>query len=88
MSYAKPVEGYEDNSKLAELNGLFDAVCEEIEERQNYLEEIDALGIADDAEMKKTRARIKKEITERVAELQKINKLIKLERQSSDKNSK
>jgi superfamily I DNA and RNA helicase len=86
VSYAKPVQGYEDNQKLSELNGLFDAVCEEIEERQNYLEEIDQLGLTEDPQMKNNRARIKREITERVAELQKINKLIKLEREGSSKN--
>ena len=86
VSYAKPVEGFEENKKLSELNGLFDAVCEEIEERQNYLEEIESLGLAEDVEMKKNRIRIKKEITERVAELQKINKMIKIERQNASKN--
>jgi uncharacterized protein YdcH (DUF465 family) len=33
------------------------------------LEEIESLGLAEDVEMKKNRIRIKKEITERVAEL-------------------
>jgi hypothetical protein len=33
ISYAKPVQGFEQNKKLSELNGLFDAVCEEIEDR-------------------------------------------------------
>lgn len=65
------------NQKLRELNGLFDAVCEEIEERQQYLKEIEELDMED------TRERVKKEIVERVAELQKINGLIKKERQEN-----
>jgi hypothetical protein len=72
-NYMKKEEGM-TNTKLMELNGLFDAVCEEIEERQNYLKEIDHL------EMEDTKSRVKQEIVERVAELQKINKLIKIER--------
>ena len=80
ISYAKPVQGFEQNKKLSELNGLFDAVCEEIEDRQKYLEEIEGLGIADDNEMKRNRKRIKDEITDRVAELQKLNTMIKQER--------
>lgn len=81
--YSKPVEGQENNRKLAELNGLFDAVCEEIEERQKYLEEIETLGLEDDARMKQNKGRIKNEITDRVAELQKINALIKKEKANS-----
>lgn len=78
--YSKPVRGHENNRRLAELNGLFDAVCEEIEERQKYLEDVESLGLEEDAKMKQTKSRIKNEITERVAELQKINSLIKKEK--------
>lgn len=81
--YSKPVEGQENNRKLAELNGLFDAVCEEIEERQKYLEDIETLGLEEDVKMKQNKLRIKNEITERVAELQKINALIKKEKARS-----
>lgn len=65
------------NSKLRELNGLFDAVCEEIEERQNYLKDIEGLDMED------TKKRVKKEIVERVSELQRINVLIKKEREEN-----
>lgn len=83
VDYAKPVTGHEGNKKLAELNGLFDAVCEEIEERQNYLEDIEKLGLKDDPKIKQNKIRIKNEITDRVAELQKINALIKKEKAGS-----
>lgn len=65
------------NPKLRELNGLFDAVCAEIEERQTYLKEIELL------DMPEMKDKVKKEIVERVSELQKINKLIKKEREEN-----
>ena len=65
------------NPRLRELNGLFDAVCAEIEERQEYLQEVEMLDMED------TKSRIKQEIADRVAELQKINRLIKKEREQN-----
>ena len=56
----------EDN----ELSELFGKVVKEIEERQKYLEDISAF------KKPELKARIKKEIIERVAELEKINKLL------------
>lgn len=48
---------------IVELNVLFDAIVREIEERQEFLEEIEAL---DEPQLKE---RIKAEIIERVSEL-------------------
>ncbi len=53
-----------------ELNDLFDKVVEEIQERQKFLKELEGV---DSPELKTT---VKKEIVERVGELQKITKLI------------
>ena len=49
---------------------------EEIEERQKYLDEIESL------DMKAAKEKVKKEIVDRVAELQKITKMIKDEKRS------
>ena len=53
-----------------ELEDLFDSVVEEIEERQDYLEQVMAMGGKKDVEK-----RLKNEIVERIAELQKIREL-------------
>lgn len=63
-----------ESEHLAELDDLFDAVMQEIEERQNYLAEIQDLDMEDSKE------KVKQEIVSRVAELQKINKMIKTEK--------
>jgi len=68
-----------NNPKLRELTGIFDAVVEEIEERQQYLAEIEHL------DMKEAKERVKSEIVGRVAELQNINKMIKEERSKNGK---
>lgn len=62
-----PVKKFEDQGE--ELREIFDQVMGEIEERQAYLEEI---GPLDEPKLKE---RIKKEIIERVSELQKITKM-------------
>ena len=67
-------EGKYETSELNQLNDLFDDVIKEVEERQKYLEEIDHL------DMEPTKEKIKQEISSRVAELQKINKMIKDEK--------
>ena len=54
-----------------ELNDLFDQIVAEIDERQKYLESIEHL---DEPKLKQ---KIKKEMIERVAELQKITELKK-----------
>lgn len=59
---------------LGELDLLFDEVVKEIEERQGYLKKVDHL------EMKEVKKRVKNEILERVAELERINRMIKEER--------
>ena len=53
-----------------ELEDLFDSVVEEIEERQQYLDEVIAIGGRKDIEQ-----RVKNEIVERIAELQKIREI-------------
>lgn len=64
---------------LAELDYLFDEVVGEIEERQDYLKSVV------DLEMPSTKKRVKNEILERVAELERINKMIKEERKKLKK---
>ena len=59
---------------LGELDLLFDEVVGEIEERQDYLKSVAHL------EMPSTKKRVKNEILERVAELERINRMIKEER--------
>ena len=54
----------------AELEDLFSDVVKEIEERQSYLTEISKIGKSKDIE-----ARVKNEIVERIAELQKIREM-------------
>lgn len=53
-----------------ELEDLFDTVIEEIEDRQEYLEKVIEMG-----GNKEIEKRIKNEIVERVAELQKIREI-------------
>lgn len=53
-----------------ELNDLFDQIAIEIEERQQFLEEMTKTG-----PNKEVEDRMKKEIVERIAELQKIKEL-------------
>lgn len=76
-------DGKFESKALAELNALFDDVIEEIESRQQYLTEIEELN------MEPTKEKVKQEIVSRVAELQKINKMIKEEklRANSQKNT-
>lgn len=59
---------------IEELGDMFDLIVKEIEERQDYFESVQSMGANDLA--KKT----KKEIVERVAELQKITKILNEER--------
>ena len=63
-----------ESEHLAELDELFDAVMREIEDRQHYLAEIQ------DLDMEDAKEKVKQEIVSRVAELQKINKMIKTEK--------
>ena len=72
---------------LQELNVLFDDVVKEIEDRQNWLSDMEAIVSKDkgrDVEgLKKTKdgmVRVKNEIVDRVGELEKIVNLIKVER--------
>lgn len=72
---------------LKELNKLFDNVVNEIEDRQNWLSDMEHLTKRDNGRdvegLKKTRegmVRVKDEIVERVSELEKIVTLIKKER--------
>lgn len=67
-------QGDFESQELADLNALFDEVIGEIEERQKYLAETEGL------DMKDTRETVKTEILTRVAELQKINAMIKEEK--------
>jgi hypothetical protein len=69
-----PSQGKYESQELNDLNELFDEVIGEIEERQQYLAEVDRL------EMNDTKEKVKQEIVNRVAELQKINKMIKDEK--------
>jgi cobalamin biosynthesis protein CbiD len=64
-SDAKHVQSAQD----AELEDLFESIIEEIEERQEFIEKMGA-----DCD-KATQARIKNEITSRIAELQRIREL-------------
>lgn len=66
-----PNKAYEGNELKAELQQMFDSIVEEMEERQNFLETLKDL---DESELKE---RIKKEIVERVSELQKINGMLR-----------
>jgi hypothetical protein len=75
------VDGKFESKALADLNCLFDDVIEEIEERQKYLHEIEEL------DMEPTKEKVKQEIVSRVAELQKINKMIKEEKEKVNKNN-
>lgn len=59
---------------LKQLGELFDDIVNEIEERQKYLDSIENL------DMKKAKEKIKGEIVDRVAELQKVNKLMEKEK--------
>ena len=72
---------------MKELNKLFDSVVIEIEDRQNWLTEMEDLVKRDNGRdlegLNKTResmVRVKDEIVERVSELEKIVGLIKKER--------
>ena len=56
--------------QVEELQELFDEIVAEIEERQSFLEEMSKHGINKEVE-----ARMKKEITDRVGELQRIKEL-------------
>lgn len=76
-NFGKNVDQKIVNPRLRELTGIFDAVIEEIEERQGYLAEIENL------DMDKARKRVKAEILDRVSELDKINKMIKEEKQKN-----
>lgn len=60
------------DEQYLELEGIFDDVVREIEERQNYLKEITKIGRSKDIE-----DRTKREIVERIAELQKIRAMQK-----------
>lgn len=77
---------------LEELNDLFDDVVLEIEDRQNWLTDMELLLEKDNGrdieglkKTKKSMQRVKNEIVERVAELEKIVRLIKSERGSKNK---
>lgn len=72
-------DGKFDSKALAELNSLFDDVIKEIEERQKYLTEIE------DLDMESAKEKVKQEIVGRVSELQKINKMIKEEKDKANK---
>ena len=54
-----------------ELEDLFESVVEEIEERQNYLEKIQGIG----GKTKDIEERLKNEIVDRIAELQRIREI-------------
>ena len=54
------------------MEDLFDQIVYEIEERQQHLEQMTAKG---QIENKEVEARMKKEIVDRVAELQRIKEL-------------
>jgi len=54
---------------VEELNSIFDQVVQEIEERQQFLESVDHL------DEPKLKDKIKREIIERIAELQKITEM-------------
>lgn len=58
------------NKVVNDLNNLFDDVVAEIEERQEYLAEIEHL------DMEAAKEKVKAEIASRVAELQKINRML------------
>ena len=82
-----PSKVLEISGPLKELNGLFDQVVSEIEERQSWLSEMEDLVKRDNGRdiegLKKTReslVRVKDEIVERVSELETIVGLIKKER--------
>ena len=75
-------DGKFESKALAELNALFDDVINEIEERQKYLSEIENL------DMDKAKDKVKQEIVARVAELQKINKMIKEEKEKASNAKK
>lgn len=82
-----PNKVQEISAPLKELNKLFDSVVIEIEDRQNWLTEMEDLVKRDNGRdlegLKKTResmVRVKDEIVERVSELEKIVGLIKKER--------
>lgn len=62
---------YEGNVLKSELQQMFDSIVEEMEERQNFLETLQELEEPD------LKERIKKEIVERVSELQKINGMLR-----------
>ena len=63
-----------ESQELQDLNELFDEVIKEIEERQQYLNEVEELDMDD------TKDKVKQEIVNRVSELQRINKMIKDEK--------
>jgi len=76
-TYQKPKNPEEDkkgmtkNEQQDELEKLYEDVVGEIEERQQYLEEINHL------DEPKIKERVKKEIVDRVAELQKIIQMLR-----------
>jgi len=76
-TYEKPKKEEDDkkgmskNEQQEELEKLYEDVVAEIEERQQYLEEISHL------EEPKIKERVKKEIVDRVAELQKIIQMLR-----------
>ncbi len=76
-TYEKPKDpeadkkGLTKNEQQEELENLYEDVVGEIEERQQYLEEIAHL------DEPKIKDRVKKEIVDRVAELQKIIKMLR-----------
>lgn len=55
----------------AELNQLFDEIVAEIEERQEYLSDLERLGRKD------LQSHVKQEIIERISDLEKITKMLK-----------
>ena len=67
-------EVYSKQSKLLqelnELNGLFDSILGEIEERQDFLETLDGL------ESKELESKTKQEMTDRLGELKKVTQMI------------
>jgi hypothetical protein len=76
-TYEKPKKEEDDKKGLSkseqqqELENLYEDVVAEIEERQQYLEEINHL------DEPKIKERVKKEIVDRVAELQKIIQMLR-----------
>ena len=76
METKKPQNTLENHKRekiedtIIELGEIFDAIIGEIEEREQYFQEVEDIGAND--LMEKT----KREIVERVAELQKITELI------------